>query len=114
MRISDWSSDVCSSDLEVGAFVENIDAFAAFEQADYRIGDGGQRRLPRGLDRPLRKHDLHQLLGRPSGKPIEGQWVETQAVQPLARSEWRRAGKKGASTCIARGWPYNNKKTNKT
>src|SRR3546814_10157833 len=114
MRISDWSLDVCSSDLvpapdqphrqeqrkaeinmqrilvetargdephlvfleqrgeldqghersnlggegvEVGAFVENIDAFAAFEQADYRIGDGGQRRLPRGLDRPSRKRD---------------------------------------------------------
>src|SRR3546814_18505975 len=30
MRISDWSSDVCSSDLKAGAFNDQIGSFAPF------------------------------------------------------------------------------------
>src|SRR3546814_6198663 len=42
MRISDWSSDVCSSDLIVGDFIERVedrgDAGAVFPSPRQRIG----------------------------------------------------------------------------
>src|SRR3546814_10753555 len=37
MRISDWSSDVCSSDLEVGRVKDRI---AALEEEERRLSDG--------------------------------------------------------------------------
>src|SRR3546814_8275508 len=44
MRISDWSSDVCSSDLELLAVADDVDAGGLLE------ADPGERRLLLSLD----------------------------------------------------------------
>src|SRR3546814_3587734 len=45
MRISDWSSDVCSSDLDVGTVRRLLDLA---RDADPRIHARGGRRIPQG------------------------------------------------------------------
>src|SRR3546814_5258676 len=98
MRISDWSSDVCSSDLGrevVDAFKSDVDVQVAV--ASQRVGhlEGGPR-----LDR------LHAFVE-----------VVDVDVQELAfghiglgidrlRSEERRVGKECVSTCRSRWSPY--------
>src|SRR3546814_3901539 len=88
MRISDWSSDVCSSDL----VAENVDAhgFAATADGDLLAA----QRCRRGageLHGALRDHELR---------------VERLRL----RSEERRVGKECVSTCTSRRSPYHKKK----
>src|SRR3546814_10166566 len=54
MRISDWSSDVCSSDLVVHRPCDLADAFEAFEIA--LVGHAEQLLVEKALHR--RQHDL--------------------------------------------------------
>src|SRR3546814_17808821 len=85
MRISDWSSDVCSSDL-----VECPDA-ALHPQAT----------ALRPAGRARRQHCLFPADPHHAGRP--------------ARSEERRVGKECVSTCRSRWSPYHyKKKTNRT
>src|SRR3546814_7090266 len=86
MRISDWSSDVCSSDLrahqavEIGRFGQAVVAFL-----DQRQGHVG----------------AVQRLDQPAG------------VLPR-RSEERRVGKECVSTCRSRWSPYHSKNKDTT
>src|SRR3546814_5769951 len=59
MRISDWSSDVCSSDLA--------------ERRSLRPGQGqgADRRVPRGTDPHRQAEGSDPLPGRPSGRRQE-------------------------------------------
>src|SRR3546814_13124219 len=98
MRISDWSSDVCSSDLEMRIELPMIDFF----------GRGGRLKpswygdcLP-SRDFPM-LIDLH-LQGR---LPLERFVSETISL----RSEERRVGKECVSPCRSRWSPYPSKKT---
>src|SRR3546814_11718436 len=93
MRISDWSSDVCSSDLAIR------------RGADRRIAClvGARRRAA--------------LLVRPQGEPRpparscgEGMCLAWCCGCGSIRSEERRVGKEGGVTCISR-WTADN--TNK-
>src|SRR3546814_2773558 len=81
MRISDWSSDVCSSDL---------------------AGLGGQAY-------PVRQHiDQQMKLGkvcRP-GDDRAGTIISLVENQEPGRSEERRVGKECVSTCRSRWSPY--------
>src|SRR3546814_1912850 len=91
MRISDWSSDVCSSDL--------------------RIGLGRRQCLARHA--ALRHRLLHRLDDRPAGAP-----VEYEEFAALARLDQRRdhlsvavgqvdeAGEIGRASCRERVWTY--------
>src|SRR3546814_5723383 len=79
MRISDWSSDVCSSDLAGGWIGEQHD-----------IGQAGVLHLLHGDDRA--RH-LHQR---------QDAFLHARA----ARSEERRVGKECVSTCRSRWSPY--------
>src|SRR3546814_14069600 len=102
MRISDWSSDVCSSDLAavsgIGRGIELEDhrlALQALHQlraelrrADHRGGVGRQRRDDADMG------DRMQAEHRADGKAGEG------------RSEERRVGKECVSTCRSRWLPY--------
>src|SRR3546814_4171533 len=84
MRISDWSSDVCSSDLAKGAFTGAVGAHKGyFEQAD-----GGTLFLDEIGDLPLY------------------QQVKLLRVLEQNRSEERRVGKECVSTCRSRWSPY--------
>src|SRR3546814_2274237 len=101
LRISDWSSDVCSSDLAAGGFARRA-ARAAVAADGYQLFH--LTHIQRALDDPLR-----QRLG---------QWMPDQrsrlAGSELAvhdhRSEERRVGKECVSTCRSRWSPYHYKK----
>src|SRR3546814_7751529 len=82
MRISDWSSDVCSSDLQTGACHD--------------------------LQRPARRQG-QSALPRPPGqphRPLDAQMPAGADRQYAARSEERRVGNECVSTCRSRGSPY--------
>src|SRR3546814_1054347 len=96
MRISDWSSDVCSSDLRClapgGAFVLSVEhpIFTALAGQDWHYGPGGER-----LHWPV---DNYQEEG-----VRHTSWMADDVIK---RSEERRVGKECVSTCRSRCSPY--------
>src|SRR3546814_6614663 len=86
MRISDWSSDVCSSDL-LCLTTQRL------------LSDEGVRTCRTGVD--LVVHEV---------KELEGVHVTDGH---LVRSEERRVGKECVSTCRSRWSPYHSKKKKK-
>src|SRR3546814_1272697 len=80
MRISDWSSDVCSSDLSKGER----------EGRPGRLPDPAQ---PRPFFPMLRYFSRRRARSVPPSVPP-------------SRSEERRVGKECVSTCSSRWWPY--------
>src|SRR3546814_14784146 len=106
MRISDWSSDVCSSDLQLTV----VKKLVASLNADARIlaCDHGKVPLDTILDTGLfdeEKAARHPLWA----KELYGY----ASHQPETRSEERRVGKECVSTCRSRWSPYHKKKKNK-
>src|SRR3546814_14743066 len=113
MRISDWSSDVCSSDL--GAHRDEIGGSAlqfarVFDQDDAIAAPGdlgeqrvGERRLPSAG--PARDKDIEAIANsgaqnlRLVGKHDAGRDI-------VFRSEERRVGKGCVGTCSSRWSPY--------
>src|SRR3546814_11914708 len=89
MRISDWSSDVCSSDLT-----------AQTMQFPSMVSGG-------------RASQLVSLKAVSDGYPLRGELRLSDAVAGRAfpRSEERRVGKECVSTCRSRWSPYHSKKT---
>src|SRR3546814_18258204 len=104
MRISDWSSDVCSSDLE-----------RAHDRGVERTGDR-DRELAAGVQVQRRAFSAKQIhpacLGADQAARIVGDMTAKQdgmaAVghHDVARSEERRVGKECVSTCRSRWAPY--------
>src|SRR3546814_12307227 len=97
MRISDWSSDVCSSDLLESTVTKGIVSALRtdpasgrrFIQADVAVSPGS------------------------SGGPLfsaDGRIIGISAAK-YTRSEERRVGKECVSTCRSRWSPYHEKKT---
>src|SRR3546814_8683951 len=74
MRISDWSSDVCSSDLHAGGQVVALGG-----QHLQHVGAGGvgaRLALLAAVERHLVEEDLAELLGRADGELAPGQLVD--------------------------------------
>src|SRR3546814_13263485 len=97
MRISDWSSDVCSSDLLGGAVTHTGKSGVA----DLAFEDDIEaliqlRRFMEFL--PASNRETPPVL--PTEDPIR------RREMSLDRSEERRVGKEGVSTCRSRWWPY--------
>src|SRR3546814_15109070 len=89
MRISDWSSDVCSSDLEI----------VGRHQRDDR-NDGEEVEVGHEADEDGQEAHEHDNSGGPDD-------LVTQLASSLAfRSEERRVGKACVSTCRSRWSPY--------
>src|SRR3546814_4576125 len=82
MRISDWSSDVCSSDLQDSYFVVGHIHYVLFGGSMMGLFAGIYYWFPKFTGR---------FLSESIGK---------------ARSEERRVGKECVSTCRSRWWPY--------
>src|SRR3546814_19424409 len=139
MRISNWSSDVCSSDLP-GLLFHNFDHFGPKTQAT----DIGQRRNGVMISMDMGKclayslfnlQERGRMMAEPSDEVYEGQIVGIHSrdndlvVNPLkgkkltnmrasgsdenVRSEERRVGEECLSTCRSRWSPYISKKKKK-
>src|SRR3546814_6838204 len=97
MRISDWSSDVCSSDLR---------------RTGTRIDPACDRpweHLPWDWKRRRGSHCSGRYSHRaPCGEGTTNLWHETTGCRSSAphRSEERRVGKECVSTCNSRWSPY--------
>src|SRR3546814_11914053 len=103
MRISDWSSDVCSSDLIGGAHADEVG----------RVGlGGGNRRLDAAEADMMLGPDigLEAQRLRGIGEVDRRDVAALDAHEVDLRSEERRVGKEGVSRCRYRGWPYHKKK----
>src|SRR3546814_20086881 len=106
MRISDWSSDVCSSDLSTRCASATARSSCATTASGYR----GRRPLRRSRcaatlpaspaisASPLPPAAIRQASTSPS--------CSTRATESSTRSEERRVGKEGVSTCRYRLSPY--------
>src|SRR3546814_19931963 len=109
MRISDWSSDVCSSDLGYGD-----DPAKTFTQAPQnglilpgmvtQIDDENSVSVEPGAARAVevRRTELWRLSAA----------VEARDKKDIGRPEERRVGKECVRTCRSRGSPYPLKKNN--
>src|SRR3546814_14127394 len=100
MRISDWSSDVCSSDLSKGQRYLAVcyHSSQGLSREPRRLGEWSQK---------LPVADHHRV--RPSGRIWRGE-SDCDHRSWTARSEERRGGKACVSTCRSRGSPYHLKK----
>src|SRR3546814_15346896 len=101
MRISDWSSDVCSSDLA----------------AVHQIPDRSALRSRVSGKRPVIVGDAVRLRARPryTGTATFPGLLLLLFTGHAERSEERRVGKECVSTCRSRWSPYHSKtKNNKT
>src|SRR3546814_3863758 len=96
MRISDWSSDVCSSVLEQ-PFASLDHCFAQVVREDFAEDDEQQD----GQD-----HHGHAAVVEAVHLAKESEAKATGADQPHDRSEERRVGKECVSTCRSRWSPY--------
>src|SRR3546814_7443314 len=102
MRISDWSSDVCSSDLHP--------ATRHCAVADPQAGLNAQKQ-----NRPIRQIvDVQYAFGQRDATCAKYGLDLVNGSQNAAgvgffaeRSEERRVGNECVSTCRSRWWPYN-------
>src|SRR3546814_12067173 len=102
MRISDWSSDVCSSDL-------GRKRAAAAGTLSVAAGDGAAV-LAAGLPAAARRAIAAAHAGRAHQEHDVSSQALAQAFEALhflrPRSEERRVGKECVSTCRSRWSPY--------
>src|SRR3546814_19898015 len=94
MRISDWSSDVCSSDLDANGLI-NIAAFAALLGRDVAVVSVLAVNTEIGTIQP--PETIRDRAFR------IGAFFHTDATQ-APRSDARRVGEECVSTCRSRGW----------
>src|SRR3546814_15920128 len=106
MRISDWSSDVCSSDLD------NAAPFLSEEFAQENFNFYGKTLRGQQEMQPRWKRVLNTINGQ-MGEALGQEYVEVAfspeakaRMQTLVRSEERRVGKECVSTCRSRWSPY--------
>src|SRR3546814_19233134 len=102
MRISDWSSDVCSSDLAKDV-VLRVEPADHAREAD-RAGGGGSKRAARDAEarEGAEAEDQHGVED-----DVEHDREDHEAQR---RSEERRVGKECVSTCRSRWSTYHYKK----
>src|SRR3546814_12497983 len=105
MRISDWSSDVCSSDLVAGFCIGEIDR---------RVR--GKVRIEHDVQQPALAlgNDRRHAGNRPGERPLRIDIAQPPGTlgHEQASSEERRVGKESVSTCRSRGAPYHEKTNN--
>src|SRR3546814_12387966 len=99
MRISDWSSDVCSSDLEARPFRSKTEKICGQQQcSDAAVFETENCRS--ASDQRQSGATLHESLG------IDCYAYTGACRRPIGRSEERRVGKACVSPCRSRWSPY--------
>src|SRR3546814_12773610 len=101
MRISDWSSDVCSSDLRTLQALGDTELQAQVGTAVDDALTALQNKAPQRLQPVMREMEAQRL------RELILAWL-------VVRSEGRRVGEEGVSTCRSRWSPDDYKKKNKT
>src|SRR3546814_14686817 len=107
MRISDWSSDVCSSDLlamarpDIGFTLEHDGR----RNIAVQPGESRELRVAALTDRHLADNHVMVALER-EGVTVSGVAALPTYHRGVARSEERRVGKECVSTCRFRWSPY--------
>src|SRR3546814_15314355 len=96
MRISDWSSDVCSSDLVARPLVRAGDPDADAARAPFT----GHVEASEGADHPFLEVDHEAAHIAAAVAQIQ------HGVADALRSEERRVGKECVRTCRSRWSPY--------
>src|SRR3546814_15989726 len=116
MRISDWSSDVCSSDLgSTQTAVEEV--IAGLERGELRVaspGRGVQWQVHQWLKKAVllyfRVNDMQMMDGQPAPYydkvPLRFADGDESIFREVGRSEERRVGKACVSPCRSRWSPY--------
>src|SRR3546814_14880999 len=106
MRISDWSSDVCSSDLyplpeylREGVREGLVQLLAALEK-ETGLNENGRARALGNI------HDDLRRLKAISDDRIRNPAIAEVEIKKPMRSEERRVGKESVSTCRSRWVPY--------
>src|SRR3546814_19405922 len=98
MRISDWSSDVCSSDL-----IEWPGAVFVRSKGDER----SRTCTEHTRCGPTSRLEHVACIQPPEGPgPHRQYWWTNAPMQGMGRSEERRVGKECVSTCRSRWSPY--------
>src|SRR3546814_13126624 len=121
MRISDWSSDVCSSDLTdvrgerrfISTIARRLDSLGALTRGQRQTGGQNLFDPADNLESIYAKEALHRWLGLLFTGKLEavslGRFQELTGLRieaPDGRSEERRVGKECVSTCRSRWSPY--------
>src|SRR3546814_20526599 len=105
MRISDWSSDMCSSDLfGLAERDEGLEATLTAHEVKPRLS--GSLADRDRLLQPEMGNAIHQLLEDPlvaNPRVENGDQIDRHRAD---RSEERRVGKECVSTCRSRWSPY--------
>src|SRR3546814_20427003 len=101
MRISDWSSDVCSSDLYMLGMIQRQ---TMRHPRTPVVSTNKKLMMAKALHK--RSHVLRHDPFRVSGTVFAGFWARRIAV---SRSEERRVGKECVRPCRSRWSPYNSK-----
>src|SRR3546814_1633295 len=115
MRISDWSSDVCSSDLDV--IVDGDLDTAAIDFARSLVAAGRPARPTRARSIPAITQEAFNAAVARLKRKTRGQDAPAACVASVkramtlpfdeaVRSEERRVGKECVSTCRSRWSPY--------
>src|SRR3546814_12790952 len=99
MRISDWSSDVCSSDLQ-----DRLDQQARILERSRGSDQGPERTADADVEfkRNLRNLPDDRAGDAAQGPGVGGDPVEPDLGQEFARSAERRVGKEWISKCRSR------------
>src|SRR3546814_11005008 len=100
LRISDWSSDVCSSDLLVRRLAALVDVLCEVLHADFGV-EFAHHPDTGTVDR--QRHDLEFRPAKPFLQPVERRHL---LAAGSARSEERRVGNAGVSTGRSRWSAY--------
>src|SRR3546814_2647870 len=100
MRISDWSSDVCSSDLMEERRIQ-------LQAGKAQLPICPQRKVGSETRKPPRQPSQKSIVESPHvGSRLSGQGQPAALARNSARSEERRVGKECVSTCSSRWSPY--------
>src|SRR3546814_21140209 len=109
MRISDWSSDVCSSDLVTRQII-----YQTAQECEIEVQslEGHEQMRQDWVERQVEKARQHAAQKQVEPQPAPQE--EPKELDRVRRSEKRRVGKECVSTGECRWWPiYSQKKTNK-
>src|SRR3546814_20414251 len=121
MRISDWSSDVCSSDLDERARHRRAHDDAAARQAlaDIVVGvaehlqsDALAKKGAERLARSAAQAHLHMLVGEAFHPDARGDFGRQARADRAVRPDDRRVGKEGGRKGWSRGSPVHYKTHN--